>query len=112
MRIDGGVSELGRDQLLEVLGEDVLEHLGLVVDAVPGHPESVREEALDQAVMADDLECDAPSVLGEAHAAVGDMGDHPELAEPLEHGRDRARRDPQALGQGVGGDGLLTAGFQ
>ena len=29
VRIDGGITELGRDQLLELLGEDVLEHLRL-----------------------------------------------------------------------------------
>ncbi len=35
VRIDGRVAELGGDQRLELLGEDVLEHLGLIVDAVP-----------------------------------------------------------------------------
>ena len=33
------VAELGRDPLLEVLGQHVLEHLGLLVDPVPRHAE-------------------------------------------------------------------------
>ena len=56
MRVDGGVAELGRDELLELLGEDVLEHLGLVVHAVPRHVERLGEVELEQPVVADDLE--------------------------------------------------------
>jgi hypothetical protein len=43
-------------RLLELLGEDVLEHLGLGVDAVPRHVERLGEVELEQAVVADDLE--------------------------------------------------------
>ncbi len=35
MRIDGGLAELGRDQLLQLLGDVVLQHLGLGVHPVP-----------------------------------------------------------------------------
>ena len=59
VRVDRRVSELGRDQRLEVLGEDVLEHLGLGVHAVPGHAERLGEVALQQPVVADHLERDA-----------------------------------------------------
>ena len=56
MRVVRRVAELGRDQLLELLGEDVLEHLGLVVHAVPGHAERLGEVELEQAVVAQHLE--------------------------------------------------------
>ena len=54
--VERGVPELVRDQPLEVLGDVVLENLGLVVDAVPGHSQGVREEGLDQPVVADHLQ--------------------------------------------------------
>ncbi len=60
--IDRGVPELCGDQLLEILREHVLEHLGLGVHAIPRHAERVGEEALEQAVVADHLERDAPPV--------------------------------------------------
>ena len=58
MRVVRRVAELGGDQLLELLGEDVLEHLGLVVDAVPRHPEALGEVELEQPVVAQHLERD------------------------------------------------------
>ena len=112
MGVDRGVSELGRDQLLEILGEHVLEDLRLGVNAIPGHAQRVGEEALEQAVMADHLEREAPPVGGEAHAAVGHVRDQPELVELLEHRRDRAGRDPQALGERVRRHRLVAAGLQ
>ena len=39
VRVVRRVAELGGDQLLELLGEDVLERLGLVVHAIPRHAE-------------------------------------------------------------------------
>ena len=50
------IAELGGDRLLELRGEDGLEHLGLRVDAIPRHLEDLRQEELEQAVVADDLE--------------------------------------------------------
>ena len=57
--VDRRVPELGRDQLLEVLREHVLEDLRLGVNAIPGHSQRVGEEALEQPVVADHLEGDA-----------------------------------------------------
>ena len=56
MRVVRGVTELLRDQLGELLGDRVLEHLGLVVHAVPRHPERLGEVQLEQPVVADHLE--------------------------------------------------------
>ncbi len=100
--VDRGMAQLGRDQRLEVVGEDVLEHLSLGVNAVPGHAEDIGQVALEQPVVADDLEGDPPAVLGQADAAVGDVTDQPELVKALEHGRDRTGCDAQALGQCIG----------
>ena len=47
---------------LELLGEHVLEHLGLGVHAIPGHPELLGQEQLDQPVVAQHLERD-PATL-------------------------------------------------
>ena len=59
MRVVRRVAELGGDQRLELLGEDVLEHLGLVVHAIPRHPERLGQVELEQPVVADHLERDA-----------------------------------------------------
>ena len=71
VRVVGGVAELGRDQLLELLGQDVLEHLGLLVDAVPRDAEDLDQVQLEQPVVAHHLERHAPPVVGQRHAAVG-----------------------------------------
>ena len=63
MRVVRRVAELGGDQLLELLGEHVLEHLGLLVHAVPRHAEALDEVQLEQPVMAHHLERDAPCRL-------------------------------------------------
>jgi hypothetical protein len=58
VRIAGRVAELVGDERLELLGEDVLEHLGLRVDAVPRHAELLGEVELEQPVVAHDLQRD------------------------------------------------------
>ena len=56
VRVVGRVAELRRDQLRELRGDGVLEHLGLLVDAVPRHAERLGQVELEQAVVADHLE--------------------------------------------------------
>ena len=102
MWIARGIAELGGDELLELLGEHVLEHLGLGVHAVPWHPEGLDEEQLEQAVMAHHLERDPAAVLGQRDPAVRTVLDQAELAEPLDHPRRRRGRHPESLGEGVG----------
>src|SRR5919204_4428906 len=55
VRIPRRLPELGRDQLLELLRDVVLQHLGLLVDPVPGHAKHLGQEELDQPVVADRL---------------------------------------------------------
>jgi len=106
------IAELGGDQRLEVLGEDVLEHLGLGVHTVPGHAQAVGEKALQQTMVADNLQRQPAPLGGEAHAAVGDVAGQPQLVELLEHARDGARGDAQPLGQGICRYGLFRARLQ
>ncbi len=112
VRIDRRVAERLGDQLLELLGDDVLEHLGLGVDAIPRHAQRLGEEQLEQPVVADHLERDLAAVVGETHAAIGQVLDQPELAEALEHRRDRTGREAEPLGERVRRDGLVAARFE
>jgi hypothetical protein len=89
VRVVARFAELRRDQLLEVLGDVVLEHLRLGVDAVARHPQGFGEEGLDQAVMADHLERDPLACRGQADSLVGDVLGEAEVGELLEH---RGRR--------------------
>ena len=82
VRIVRRVAELRRDQLLELLGEHVLEHLRLRVHPVPWDAEALDEVQLEQAMVAHHLERDPAAVLGQRHAAVRRMVDEAELAEP------------------------------
>ncbi len=65
-----GVADGGEHALLEHGRHGVLEALGLLVDLVPGHAENVGEEALDQAVAADDAFGVRGAVVGEGDRAV------------------------------------------
>ena len=94
-----GVAERGGDQLLELLGDVVLEHLGLVVDAVPRHPERLGEERLDQAVMAHHLEREPLARRREAHAVVGLVPHQARLVQALQHRGHGRRRDAEPLGE-------------
>jgi hypothetical protein len=57
--VEGGMAELGGDALLEALGDEVFEALGLFVDLFDGVVEDLVEEGLDEAMVADDFECAA-----------------------------------------------------
>ena len=107
--IVSGVSELARDHLLELLGEDVLQDLGLLVHAVPRDPQALNEVQLEQPVMAHHLERDPSAGVGQRHAVVGLVLDESELAEALDHPRGGGGGDRQPLGERVGADGLLVA---
>ena len=74
MRVVPRVAERLRDPLLELLGDVVLEHLGLVVDAVPWHAQHVGQIRLEQAVVADHLERNALALVGQERAAVAARG--------------------------------------
>ena len=89
MWVESRVAELGRDQLLERLGQDVLEHLRFGVHLVPAHAEALDEEELEQPVVADHLERDEPSALGQPDAAIWLVLDQAEPVELAEHPRDR-----------------------
>ena len=99
MRVDRRVAQARGDQLLELLGEHVLEHLGLGVHAIPGHPELLGEEQLEQPVMAQHLQRDPATLVGQPHAVIGLMLDDPDLGELAHHPRHRAGRHPEPRGE-------------
>jgi len=70
---------------LELLGEDVLKHLGFRVDAVPRHTETFDEVQLQQPMVAHHLERHPSPVVGQPHTAIGLVLDQPELAQALDH---------------------------
>ena len=57
MRVVRRIPELGVDLRLELLGQRMLEPVGLRVHLVQGQPQPVREVALEEPVVAEDLEC-------------------------------------------------------
>jgi hypothetical protein len=97
-----GVAERRRDPLLEVLGDVVLEHLCLVVDLVPRHPEGIGEIGLDQAVVADHLERHPLARGAQRHPVVGPVLDQTHVRHPLEHRGHGPGRDAEPLGEGRG----------
>ena len=60
------ITELGRDPRLDVLGERVLERLGLLVHAVPGYAQVLGQVELEQPVVAHHLEREALALLPSA----------------------------------------------
>ena len=103
-----GSPSLAAISSLELLGDVVLEHLGLLVDAVAGHPQRLGEVGLDQAVVADHLERDLLAGRGQADALVGQVVDQAEAGEPFQHRGRRRRRDAEPLGDLAVEDGPVA----
>ena len=89
----------------------MLEHLGLGVHLVPGHAEALDEEQLDEPVVPDHLERDAPPALGEADAAVALVLDEAERRELAQHPRDGGGADLEQRCE-VGGRCGAVAGLE
>ena len=104
VRVMRRIAELGGDQLLELLGEHVLQHLRLRVHTIPRDAEALDQVQLEQPMVAHHLERDASPVVGQRHAAVGRVVDETELAEPFDHARRGRRRDAEPLGDRVRAD--------
>ena len=85
VRVVRRVAERRVDPRLELLREHVLEPVGLGVHLVERHAEAVRQEQLEQPVMPQHLERDAPARLGQRHAAVRHAHDEPVGGELLRH---------------------------
>ena len=73
----------------------MLEHLGLGMHAIPGHPELLGEEQLEQAVMAQHLQRDSPALVGQAHTVIGLVLDDPDLGQLAHHPRHRSGCHPE-----------------
>ncbi len=99
VRVVGREAELRVDLRLELLGEGVLQELCLGVHLVEREPEPIHEVALEQPVMAEDLERAAASLLRQRDSAVGSALDEAELGEPLRHRGRRGSADTHARGE-------------
>ncbi len=97
------------DPFLETLRDRVLEPLGLVVHLVPAVPQRLLEVGLEQPVMADHLERDPASGVGEPPSPVPSVLHQPEPGEPLHHARDRGRLHTESGREVAGPHG--TCGF-
>jgi hypothetical protein len=112
VRVDRRVAQPRGDQLLEILGEHMLEHLRLRMHAVPRHPQLLGEEQLDQAVVAQDLERYPPPLAREPDSVIGLVLDQTEVGQLADHRRDGAGSDAKAIGQLVGGDRRVPAALE
>jgi hypothetical protein len=112
VRVNRRVAQPRCDQLLELLGEHVLEHLGLGVHAIPRHPELLREEQLEQAVMPQHLQRHTPALLGQPHTVIGLVLDDPDLGQLAHHPRHRPGRHPEPRRQIVRRDRRSAASLE
>ena len=95
MRVDRRVTQPRGDQRLELLGNHMLEHLGLGMHAIPRHPELLSEEQLEQTVMAQHLQSHPPALVGQPHPVIGLMLDDPDLGQLAHHPGHRRRGHPE-----------------
>src|SRR5439155_8757492 len=107
VRVVRRIAELLVDLRLELLRERVLEPVGLRVHLVDGEAEPIREVALEQPMVSQDLQCATFADLRQRDAFVRPALDEAELGEPLRHrgrggwlhahsGRERRGRDEHA----------------
>src|SRR5581483_9162670 len=99
-------AERAVDARLELLGDDVLEPIGLFVHVVDVHAERLREIELEQAVVPDDLERDALARRRERDAAVRLVLCEAERGELLHHRARRRRRYLLRTGERADGDAV------
>src|SRR5262245_27974321 len=83
VRIVSRKAERAVDACLELLGDDMLETVGLVVDVFDVQPERLGQVELEQPVVADHLDRDALPRLRETRTPVGLVIEQAERAELL-----------------------------
>ena len=89
MRIVRRKAERAVDSSLELLGDDVLEPVGFVVNGVDVKTECLREVELEQPVVTDHFESDPLAGVAEPGATVGLVLEQAERSELLHHRRRR-----------------------
>ena len=106
MRVVGREPERLVDSRLELLGEHVLEPVGLGVDLVDVNPQCLSQVQLQQAVVPRDLERDTLSFRRQRHALVGRVNDEREGGELLDHRARRRRGDAHSASESGRRDGV------
>ena len=99
MRIVRGEAERAIDPSLELLGDDVLEPVGLVVDVLDVDAERLREVELEQPVVADHLERHALAGRRQRDGSVRLVRGELERCELLHHRARRGGRHPLPAGE-------------
>jgi hypothetical protein len=112
VRIVRRVAKPLSDGRLELVGERMLEQLRLLVHAIPGQVEGLRQEQLQQPVAAQRTKGHAATGGGEPHAVIGGVRREPQLVEALDHRGRRARRDAEPLGELVVAHWLVAAALE
>jgi hypothetical protein len=87
MRIVRREAERAVDPRLELLGDHMLEPVGLVVDVVDVETKGLCEVELEQAMVADHLDCDALAGARQSCAPVRLVLEQAERRELLHHRR-------------------------
>ena len=110
VRIRRWVAEHLGDAVFEFLADGVFEAICFGVHLIPAEAHGFDEVELDQAMMANDFQCDLFAGVGELRTLVGDVFDEVEFGELFEHAGDGGGLDAQACGDGSrGGTAVLAA---
>ncbi len=91
MRVVRREAERLVDARFELLGDHVLQEVGLVVHLVDVDAQRLRQVELEQAVVACDLEGHLLSLRGQGDAPIRSVGRESENRQLLDHGRGRGR---------------------
>lgn len=110
VRVVGRMLQERIDAFFEPVGQAVLEHLGLSVDLVPGDPEYLGKEGLQQPVPPDDPQRRSLAARRQADSAGTVTGHQLPRLQALHHPGDRRRRDAQPAGDGRCRDRALRGG--
>ena len=93
MRVGRRVAEERVEAVEDIVGDGVLKLLRLGMHGGPVHLEDVDEKGFHEAVLAEDVERDAPAGVGQAHAVAGLVLDEALGGEGLYHRGDGAGHD-------------------
>ena len=114
MWIGVGITQFGGDPVFEALRNEVFQTLGFLMHLIPRIAEKLMQDPLEQAVVAQHLQCPPLSSLGQSHAMMllvlyegGAL-----RGEFLEHASYGRRADPQMPGKRVARDALLLGAAQ
>jgi hypothetical protein len=110
MRIQFRVPKFSGDPLFELLGDEMLQTFGFLVQFVDRVIEHTEKEGLDQPVMANDLKSPLSAVFRKPDTSMRLILDEWMVgsSELLQHVGDRGRSNPEPSGQFVAPDAAVV----